>query len=63
MHKNFLVFIFLPFIVACGGNGAATEATDVTIEGNVVVVKNSPVLEQIVVRKSQLSDYTAKTEN
>ena len=61
MNKNILVFICLPFIVACGNNTATTETTDITIEGNVIVVNdNSLIFNQIVVNKAQLSDFTAE---
>ena len=61
MNKYILAFICLSFIVACSNNEATTETMDLTIEGNIIVVKeNSPILEQIIVGKAQLQDFSAE---
>ena len=61
MYKNILAFICLPLMVACGNSNAPNETMDLTVEGDFIVVKeNSPILEQIIVEKAQLQDFSAE---
>ena len=61
MNKYILAFICLPFFVACGHQEAAQENTDLTFEGDVIVIKeNSPIFEQLVVKEAQLQDFEAE---
>ena len=61
MQKYILALMCLPFMVACSNNNATKEATDLTFEGDVIVIKEtSPILEQLVVREAQLQDFEAE---
>ena len=56
-----MAFICLPFIVACSNNGATQETMDLTIDGDVIIVKdNSPVLEQLTIQKTHFQDFSAE---
>jgi len=61
MYKSIWAFLCLPFMVACGNNKDTNEITDVIIEGDtIVVMENSPILEQIKVQKADLQDFSAE---
>jgi len=61
MYKYILVFICLLFIVACNNTETKKEDMDLRFEGDSIFVKeNAPVLEQIIVQKAQLQDFSAE---
>jgi len=61
MHKYIWALICLPIIVACSNGETSQEAMDFTVEGETIIIKeNSPILEQIIVQKAQLRDYSTE---
>jgi cobalt-zinc-cadmium efflux system membrane fusion protein len=61
MQKYIWAILCLPFMLACGDNKATKEVTDVILTGDTIIIEeNSPVLEQIVVEKAQLQDFSAE---
>jgi cobalt-zinc-cadmium efflux system membrane fusion protein len=61
MYKYILAFICLLFIMACNNNEPTKEDMDLRFEGDTIFVKeNAPVLEQIIVQKVQLQDFSAE---
>ena len=61
MYKYILALVCVLFIVACSNNAVTNKAVDLLFKGDTVVVKeNSPILEQIILRKTQLQDFEAE---
>ena len=63
MKKNLWALMCLFIIVACGDKNTAhqTATSDITFKGDVIVVnENAPVLNQIVIQKTQLQDFEAE---
>ena len=61
MHNYILALVCLPFIVACGRDIASNVSTDLVLKGDTIsVTENSSVLEQIIVQKAQLQDFSAE---
>ena len=61
MNKYMLAFVCLPLVVACGHNEATKKTTPLNIEGDLITInEHSPLLEQIVVKKVQLQDFSAE---
>ena len=59
MYKYFLTLVCILYIVACNNNGATNEVADLIFDGDYIVVKeNSPILEQIIIQKAQLQDFS-----
>jgi cobalt-zinc-cadmium efflux system membrane fusion protein len=61
MDKYIWALLCLSFMVACGNNKDIKEITDVIFEGDTITVtENSPILEQIIIKKAQLQDFEAE---
>ena len=62
MFKYILTLISVLFIVACGNNRVTNEeAMDLVFKGDTITIKeNSPILEQVIVGKAQLQDFSAE---
>ena len=61
MYKYIWAFLCLPFVMACGDNKATKEITDVILTGDTIMIdENSPILEQIIVQKAELQDFSAE---
>jgi len=61
MYKYILAFLCLSFMAACKNNNATKDVTDITVTDNTIVIdENSPILEQLVVQKAELKDFSAE---
>jgi len=61
MKKQIVAIVCLPLITVCCNHKTATENTEAVIAGDTVVIaENSPVLEQIVVQKTALQEFSAE---
>ncbi|MDR1098016.1 MAG: efflux RND transporter periplasmic adaptor subunit [Tannerella sp.] len=61
MHKQIEVFVFVLLAAACSNNETTKEAAEFSIAGDTIIVKeDSPVLKEIIVRETQLQDFSAE---
>ena len=61
MFKYFFTLLSALFIVSCGNNNSTQENNDLVLEGDTVIVtENSPILEQVIVEKAKLQDFSAE---
>ncbi|MGV8092926.1 MAG: efflux RND transporter periplasmic adaptor subunit [Mangrovibacterium sp.] len=61
MNKLFILTGLCILLVCCKNNHTATESADIQYKGDTIIVKeDSPVLKEIIVRKSQLHDFSAE---
>ena len=61
MYQYILPFIFMLFIAACNNNEAIKDTTDLSFNGETIVIKeNSPILGQLIIQKSHLQDFSAE---
>jgi cobalt-zinc-cadmium efflux system membrane fusion protein len=61
MSKYIMAFVTGLLMVACQANEATTETIEININGDTIIVReNSPVLDHLVIRKSELQPFNAE---
>jgi cobalt-zinc-cadmium efflux system membrane fusion protein len=61
MYKFILSFVFMLLMVACGNTDATKEAVELSLNGDTIVVnEKSPVLDHLIIQKSQFQDFSAE---
>ena len=61
MFKYFFALASVFLMLACGNNKTVNEITEVIFQDDTIVVtENSPILEQIIVKKAHLQDFSAE---
>ena len=61
MYKYILTLLCPLLIISCSNNATTKETTGIMIEGDTItLVEDSPILEQIIVQKAELQDFSAE---
>jgi len=61
MNKLFILTGLCILLVSCNQNNSVQESAEVQYKGDTIIVQdNSPILEQIIVQKSQMQDFSGE---